>query len=72
MTVETVKEMMDAVKPAATVLSDRVSVTNAAAVSGDLIDRLVSTSVFGTDAEVKGSARWLLRPAPGSQPRHES
>ena len=40
MTFETVKEMTDAVKPAATVLSDRVSVTNAGAVTGDLVDRL--------------------------------
>jgi fructose/tagatose bisphosphate aldolase len=53
--------MTDAVKPAATVLSDRVSVTNAAGVTGDLVDRLVATAVFGTDAELKGTARWVLR-----------
>jgi fructose/tagatose bisphosphate aldolase len=61
MTFQSVKEMTDAVKPAATVLSDRVSVTNAAAVSGELVDRLVWTSVFGHDAELKGTARWILR-----------
>jgi fructose/tagatose bisphosphate aldolase len=61
MTFESVKEMTDAVKPAATVLSDRVSVTNAGAATGDLVDRLVSTAVFGTDAELKGTARWVLR-----------
>jgi fructose/tagatose bisphosphate aldolase len=61
MTFQSVKEMIDAVKPAATVLSDRVSVTNAAAASGDLVDRLVSTAVFGADAELKGTARWVLR-----------
>jgi fructose/tagatose bisphosphate aldolase len=53
--------MTDAVKPAATVLSDRVSVTNAAAAGGELVDRLVWTSVFGQDAELKGTARWILR-----------
>jgi fructose/tagatose bisphosphate aldolase len=58
---ESVKDMVDAVKPAATVLSDRVSVTSAAAASGDLVDRLVHTSVFGRDAELRGTARWILR-----------
>jgi fructose-bisphosphate aldolase, class II len=61
MTFQTVKELTDAVKPAAAVLSDRVSVTNPSAVSGELVDRLVRTSVFGQDAEVKGAARWILR-----------
>ena len=61
MTFQTVKELTDAVKPAASVLSDRVSVTNPSAVSGELVDRLVRTSVFGQDAEVKGAARWILR-----------
>jgi hypothetical protein len=39
MTFQSVKEMTDAVKPAASILSDRVSVTNPAAVGGELIDR---------------------------------
>ena len=58
---QSVKEMSDAVKPAATVLSDRVSVTDGAAVTSDLIDRLVATAVFGSDAEVRGTARWIVR-----------
>src|SRR4029450_10919249 len=58
---QSVKEMTDAVKPAAGVLSDRVSVTNANAVTSDLLDKLVRTSVFGADAELKGTARWILR-----------
>jgi fructose/tagatose bisphosphate aldolase len=58
---ETTKELIDAVRPAASVLSDRVSVTNPAAVTGELVDRLVTTSVFGQDAELKGTARWILR-----------
>src|SRR5882672_2269717 len=61
MTFGSVKEMTDAVKPAATVLSDRVSVTNAAAVSGELVDRLAWTAAFGADPDLKGTARWILR-----------
>jgi len=55
------KAMNDAVKPVATVLSDRVSVTSPGAVTSDLVDKLVRTSVFGQDAELKGTARWILR-----------
>jgi fructose/tagatose bisphosphate aldolase len=55
------KEMSDAVKPAATVLSDRVSVTNAESISGGLVDRLAWTAVFGADAELRGTARWIVR-----------
>jgi fructose/tagatose bisphosphate aldolase len=56
-----VKEMVDAVRPAATVLTDRVSVTNAAALSGELIDRLAWTAAFGGDADLRGTARWIIR-----------
>jgi fructose/tagatose bisphosphate aldolase len=55
------KAMNDAVKPVATVLSDRVSVTSPSAITSDLVDELVRTSVFGQDAELKGTARWILR-----------
>ena len=68
---QSVKEMSDAVKAAATVLIDRVSVTNSGAVTGELVDRLVSTSVFGQDAELRGTARWIVRnlaAAAGIQP----
>ena len=61
MTFGSVKEMTDAIRPAAAVLSDRVSVTNTAAVSGELIDRLAWTSVFGGNAELRGMARWIVR-----------
>src|SRR5258706_5050468 len=56
-----VKEMTDAVKPAATVLSDRVSVTNPSAITGDLVDRLAWSAAVGADSEVKGTARWIIR-----------
>jgi fructose/tagatose bisphosphate aldolase len=56
-----VKEMTDAVRPAATVLSDRVSVTNPAGVTGELLDKLAWTASFGADAELRGTARWIIR-----------
>ena len=56
---QSLKEMSDAVKPAATVLSDRVSVTSAGAVSGELVDDLAWTAVFGADADLRGVARWI-------------
>src|SRR6266513_3470354 len=55
------KEMSDALKPAATLLSDRVSVTSSAALTGDVIDRLAWTAAFGKDAELRGTARWIIR-----------
>jgi len=58
---DSVKAMIEAVKPAATVLSDRVSVTDAAGVTGELIDRLAWTAAFGGDAELRGTARWIVR-----------
>src|SRR6476659_1476312 len=58
---ESVKQMSDAVKPAATLLSDRVSVTHTDAVTGDLVDKLAWTAAFGADAEVRGTARWAIR-----------
>ena len=54
----TVRELTDALKGVATVLTDRVTVS--AAPSPDLIDRLADTAAFGSDAEVKGTARWVL------------
>ena len=58
---QSVKEMSDAVKPAATVLTDRVSVADGGAVTGEVIDRLVATAVFGQEAELRGTARWIVR-----------
>src|SRR5216110_3467648 len=61
MVFQSVKEMSDAVKPAAAVLSDRVSVTNPSAITGELVDRLAWTAVFGADPELRGTARWTVR-----------
>jgi len=62
-----VKEMSDAVKPAAAVLSDRVSVTSAAAVKDDVVDRLTWTAALGGDAELRGTARWIIRSLAAAQ-----
>jgi fructose/tagatose bisphosphate aldolase len=56
-----VKEMSDAVKPSAAVLTDRISVSNIGAITGDLVDKLAWTAVFGGDAELRGTARWIVR-----------
>jgi fructose/tagatose bisphosphate aldolase len=56
-----IKEMTDALKPAATVLSDRVSVTSVSAANPALVDKLVWTAAFGGDAELRGTARWIVR-----------
>lgn len=58
---QSVKQMIDALKPVANVLTDRVSVTDASAITGDLVDQLASTAAFGPDAEIKGTARWIIR-----------
>jgi fructose/tagatose bisphosphate aldolase len=58
---QSVAAMVGAVKPAATAAGDRVSATNIGAPTGDVVDRLVWTSVLGSDAELRGTARWLLR-----------
>jgi len=56
-----IKEMTDALKPAATVLTDRMSVTSAGAASPEIVDKLAWTAAFGADAELRGSARWIIR-----------
>jgi fructose/tagatose bisphosphate aldolase len=58
---QSLRELLDAVKPAATVLTDRVSVTDPRAIGGEVIDKLAWTAAFGGDAELKGTARWIIR-----------
>jgi fructose/tagatose bisphosphate aldolase len=41
--------------------TSRLLKPNPTAVTGELIDRLVWTSVFGQDAELRGTARWTIR-----------
>src|SRR5262245_18234413 len=58
---QTVREMSDAVKPAAAVLSDRVSVTAPDALAPEVIDRLAWTASYGAEAELRGTWRWIIR-----------
>jgi fructose/tagatose bisphosphate aldolase len=58
---ETVKDLIDAVKPAAAVSGETIAVTNVSALPGDVIDRLAWTSAFGASPEIKGTARWVIR-----------
>ena len=62
-----VKEMSDAVKPGAIVLSDRVSVTSAAGLKDEIVDKLAWTAALGDDAELRGTARWIIRSIAAAQ-----
>ena len=61
MVYETAKQLTDAVKPYATVMTDRVTVAKEFA--PEVIDALAHTAVFGADPEVRGTARWVLQSA---------
>ena len=63
MTYQSLGDLVDAVAPAAAVRADRVDVTNLGALTGELVDRLVWTSVFGSGAELRAVARSALRSA---------
>jgi fructose/tagatose bisphosphate aldolase len=54
-----VPELLDAIKGAIQLTNGSVSVTNAALLRDELIDRLVHTAVFG-DADTAAAARWLI------------
>ena len=56
-----VDQMSDALKPAVTVLTDRVSVARGASIADEQIDQLAWTAVFGAEAEIRGTARWIIR-----------
>ena len=58
---ESVKDMAEAVASVATVAGDAITVTQGAALSADVIDRLAWTAAFGASPEVKGAARWIIR-----------
>jgi fructose/tagatose bisphosphate aldolase len=58
MVYKTVKELTDALKPFATVMTDRLTVSKEA--PAELIDSLIHTAVFGPDPEVCGTARWVI------------
>jgi fructose/tagatose bisphosphate aldolase len=59
MVYQTVKELTDALKPTATVMTDRVTVSKET--PPEVIDALAHSAVFGPDPEVRGTARWVLQ-----------
>ena len=61
MSFNSVTEMIEALKPAATVTGDRVAVPRPGGIPGDVIDRLAASAVFGATPELRGTARWLIR-----------
>jgi fructose/tagatose bisphosphate aldolase len=58
MVYSTVKELTDALKPVATVMTDRVTVSKEA--PAEVVDALVHTAVFGAEPELRGTARWVI------------
>ena len=58
---QSVKEMVDALKPGVTVLGDRVSASQPGSLPSDLVDTLAQTAVLGPDPETRGTARWSIR-----------
>ncbi|MFN7916090.1 MAG: class II fructose-bisphosphate aldolase [Vicinamibacterales bacterium] len=58
---ESVKDLSEAVKAAATVDGDRMTVGNVAALAPAVIDQLARTAAFGASPEIKGTARWIIR-----------
>ena len=58
---ESVADLSRAVAPAADITGNHVAVRDLSALTGDLIDQLVWTAVFGATPELKGTARWVLR-----------
>jgi fructose/tagatose bisphosphate aldolase len=58
---ESVKELCEAVKSAATVTGDTIAVKDGAAASPEVVDGLARTAAFGATPEIKGTARWIIR-----------
>jgi fructose-bisphosphate aldolase class II len=59
MVFESVAQMIDGLKPAVVVAGETVQV--AGPVPAASIDRLAWTAAFGSSAEIKGTARWIIR-----------
>ena len=58
---ESMAQLHDAVRSVGTASGETFQVSEATAVDGALIDRLAWTAVFGGDAELRGTARWIIR-----------
>ncbi|MFB3854363.1 MAG: class II fructose-bisphosphate aldolase [Vicinamibacterales bacterium] len=58
---QSVREMTEELRPAATVTPAGLDVGNPGAVTPLIVDRLAWTAAFGGDPEVRGTARWAIR-----------
>jgi fructose/tagatose bisphosphate aldolase len=58
---ESVEQLSAAVKSAATISGEAITVTSASALTPDAIDALARTAAFGKTPELKGTARWVIR-----------
>jgi fructose/tagatose bisphosphate aldolase len=65
MTFSSVEELVSAVAPVAAIDGDAISVKGQA--SADLVDSLAHAAVFGASAEIKGTARWIIRALAAAQ-----
>jgi fructose/tagatose bisphosphate aldolase len=59
MVYQSISQMLSAVKPAFVVAGDKAQVTGP--VSSSIVDSLAWTAAFGPGADVKGTARWIIR-----------
>ncbi len=60
MVYQTAKEMIDALKPGVTVLTDRVTAAQPDRLPAATVEALAQTAAFG-DPETRGMARWVIR-----------
>jgi fructose/tagatose bisphosphate aldolase len=58
---ESVRELTEAVRPAATIEGDHFTATEGASLPPEVIDRLAWTAAFGASSDMKGTARWVIR-----------
>jgi fructose/tagatose bisphosphate aldolase len=63
-------EMIEALRPAAEVTAERITVVRPGAIPADVINRLAASAVFGAAAEIRGTARWLIRGLAGAAGIH--
>ncbi len=66
MSFDSVAAMVEALKPAATVTGDRITVSRPGGMPAEAIDQLAASAVFGATPEIRGTARWIIRGIAGA------
>ncbi|MDR1990295.1 MAG: class II fructose-bisphosphate aldolase [Acidobacteriaceae bacterium] len=64
---ESIQDIVEGIKGVATLDGDRLSITKAAALGPETIDRLAWASSFGATPEVRGTARFVIRELAGAR-----